>query len=221
MPVTPVTKIEQEGKLKAANFDASRRIKRRWVAWTVMAKQLKMQEVRNRQQWRRWLKQNHASSPGVWLVFYKGDTRAKGLPYEDSVREALCFGWIDSLIKRLDDKRYALKFTPRKPTSKWSDINRRRWQELKDSGQLAPAGIAAAPTDNRYAPRPKIPELPAYIARALKKNAAAWRAFRELAPTHRRQFVVWIHIAKQPETRERRIRESIALLAAGKKLGLK
>ena len=72
-----------------------------------MATELKLLEVRNRQEWRRWLKQNHASSAGVWLVFYKGDTRPKGLSYEDLVREALCFGWIDSLIKRLDDKRYA------------------------------------------------------------------------------------------------------------------
>jgi uncharacterized protein YdeI (YjbR/CyaY-like superfamily) len=186
-----------------------------------MPTELKQLEVRSRAEWRRWLKQNHTSREGVWLVFHKGGTPPKGLSYEDSVREALCFGWIDSLIKRLDDKRYARKFTPRKPTSKWSDINRQRWAELQQAGQLAPAGIAAAPTDNRYAPRPTIPELPAYIARALKKNAAAWRFFRELAPTHRRQFVVWIHMAKRPETRDKRIRESIALLAAGKKLGLK
>jgi uncharacterized protein YdeI (YjbR/CyaY-like superfamily) len=154
-------------------------------------------------------------------VFRKGETRPKDLTYEDSVREALCYGWIDSLIKRLDDERYARKFTPRKPTSNWSEVNRKRWAELNEAGLLAPAGVAAAPTNNRDAPRPKIPELPAYIARALKKNAAAWRFFRELAPTHRRNFVVWIHMAKRPETRERRIRESIALLAAGKKLGLK
>jgi uncharacterized protein YdeI (YjbR/CyaY-like superfamily) len=186
-----------------------------------MAKQLKMLDVPNRQAWRKWLEQNHASSSGVWLIFYKDRDRAKGLPYEDSVREALCFGWVDSLIKRLDDERYARKFTPRKPTSKWSDINRRRWQELKESALLAPAGIAAAPTDNRYAAKPEIPELPGYVARALKADPEAWRYFQQLAPTYRRQFVVWIHLAKRPETREKRIRESIALLAAGKKLGLK
>ena len=80
---------------------------------------------------------------------------------------------------------------------------------------------AAAPTNNTYAPRPVIPELPVYIARALRANARAWEFFRELPPTYRRDFVVWIHIAKRPETRVRRIRESISLLAAGKKLGLK
>ena len=116
---------------------------------------------------------------------------------------------------------YVLKVTPRQPTSKWSDINRKRWAELKAAGLLASAGLAAAPTDNSYAPRPVIPDLPVYIANALKANFKAWEFFRELAPTYRRHFVVWIHTAKRPETREGRIRESIRLLAAGKKLGLK
>ena len=175
----------------------------------------------NRRQWRAWLRKHHTSSPGVWLVFHKAHTGVESIPYEDAVREALCFGWIDSLIKRLDDDRFALKVTPRKPTSKWSDSNRKRWAELKAAGLLTPAGLAAAPTTNTYAPRPVIPQLPAYIAKALKTNARAWQFFRALAPTYRRDFVVWIHIAKRPETRARRIRESIALLAAGKKLGLK
>jgi uncharacterized protein YdeI (YjbR/CyaY-like superfamily) len=186
-----------------------------------MATALKLLEVRTRPQWRRWLKENHASSVGVWLVFRKGEKRPNALAYDDSVREALCFGWIDSLIKRLDDERYARKFTPRKPASKWSEINRQRWQELKQARLLAPAGVAAAPTDNNYAPKPSIPQLPAYIARALKERPEAWRFFQELAPTHRRHFVAWIHTAKRPETRQKRIRESIQLLAAGKKLGLK
>ena len=178
-------------------------------------------EIRTRQQWRTWLGKHHASSPGIWLVFYKDHTGVKSIPYEDSVLEALCFGWIDSLIKRLDDDRYAHKFTPRQPSSKWSDINRKRWVELKSAGLLSAAGLAAAPTDNTYAPKPAIPDLPGYIAKALKGNPKAWSFFQELAPTYRRHFVVWIHIAKRPETREKRIRESIALLAAGTKLGLK
>ena len=178
-------------------------------------------DVRTRRQWRAWLAKNHASSPGIWLVRHKQHTGVQSMPYEDIVREALCFGWIDSLIKRLDDDRYALKVTPRKSTSKWSDVNRRRWDELKAAGLLAAPGLAAAPTANRYAPHPSIPELPAYIAKAFKTNLAAWQHFQALAPTYRRDFVVWIHTAKRPETRERRIRESIRLLSAGKKLGLK
>ena len=154
-------------------------------------------------------------------MFYKAHTGVKSIAYEDTVCEALCFGWIDSLVKRLDDDRYALKVTPRKPTSKWSDLNRKRWVKLKAAGLLTPAGLETAPTNNTYAPRPAIPDLPAYLAKALKANSKAWAFFRELAPTYRRDFVVWIHTAKRSETRERRIRESIALLAARKKLGLR
>jgi uncharacterized protein YdeI (YjbR/CyaY-like superfamily) len=178
-------------------------------------------DVRGRKQWRTWLVKHHTSSPGIWLVFHKAHTGVKSLPYEDAVREALCFGWIDSLVRRLDDDRYALKVTPRKPTSKWSDLNRKRWAELKAADLLTSAGLAAAPTDNSYGPRPVIPDLPGYVAKALKANPRAWKFFQGLAPGYRRDFVVWIHIAKRPETRERRIRESIDLLAAGKKLGLK
>ena len=178
-------------------------------------------EVRGRRQWRAWLAAHHTSSPGVWLVFYKAHTGVKSIVYEEMVREALCFGWVDSLVKRLDDNRYAIKVTPRKPTSKWSDINRRRWNELKAAGELAAPGLAAAPTANSYAPHPPIPQLPAYVAKAFKANRTAWQHFQGLAPTYRRDFVVWIHTAKRPETREKRIRESIELLSAGKKLGLK
>jgi uncharacterized protein YdeI (YjbR/CyaY-like superfamily) len=178
-------------------------------------------DVRTRRQWRAWLTKHHGSSPGIWFVFHKVHTGVKSIPYEDMVREALCFGWIDSLVKRLDDDRYAVKITPRKPTSKWSDINRKRWADLKSGGLLAAPGLAAAPTDNRYAPKPQIPVLPAYVAKAFKADPRAWRHFQGLAPRSRRDFVVWIHTAKRPETREKRIRESIALLAAGKKLGLK
>jgi uncharacterized protein YdeI (YjbR/CyaY-like superfamily) len=178
-------------------------------------------DIRTTRQWRSWLRKHYGSSPGVWLVFHKDHTGVESIPYEEAVREALCFGWIDSLIKRLDDDRYARKFTPRKPTSRWSALNRRRWAELKAAGLLAAPGLAAAPTGNSYAERPAIPELPDYIVRALKKSPKAWQSFQVLAPGYRRYFVAWIHTAKREETRERRIRESIALLEAGKKLGLK
>lgn len=186
-----------------------------------MAGTLIMLDMRTRAAWREWLAEHHAASPGIWLVRHKQHTGVDSMPYEDLVCEALCFGWVDSLVKRLDEDRYAVKVTPRKHTSKWSDINRQRWKQLKAAGLLTPPGLAAAPTSNSYAPRPAIPELPAYIARAFKTNPRAWQHFQALARTHRRDFVVWIHMAKRPETREKRIRESIKLLSAGKKLGLK
>jgi uncharacterized protein YdeI (YjbR/CyaY-like superfamily) len=178
-------------------------------------------DMRTREEWRKWLAKHHASSPGIWLLRHKQHTGVKSMPYEDLVREALCFGWIDSLIKRLDENRYSIKVTPRQPTSKWSDPNRKRWKELEAAGLLAAPGLAAAPTANRYAPKPKIPELPAYIVRAFKTHPDAWEFFRALSSRSRREFVVWIHTAKRLETRQRRIRKSIELLSAGKKLGLK
>jgi uncharacterized protein YdeI (YjbR/CyaY-like superfamily) len=186
-----------------------------------MAAELTTLDVRTGKEWRQWLAQHHTSSPGIWLIRHKEHTGVESMPYEDVVCEALCFGWVDSLIKRLDDNRYAIKVTPRKPTSKWSELNRKRWQQLKAAGRLAAPGLAAAPTANTYAPKPSIPELPAYIAKAFKTNPKAWKFFQTLAARNRRDFVVWIHTAKRPETRERRIRESIELLAAGKRLGLK
>lgn len=138
-----------------------------------MAGNLITLDVRTRAEWRQWLAEHHASSPGIWLVRRKQHAGVKSMPYEDLVCEALCFGWIDSLIKRLDEDRYAIKVTPRKGTSKWSDINRKRWQQLKSAGLLAPPGLAAAPTANTYAPHPAIPELPAYIAEAFKTNPRA------------------------------------------------
>jgi uncharacterized protein YdeI (YjbR/CyaY-like superfamily) len=176
---------------------------------------------RERRRWRTWLADHHASSPGIWFVFFKEHTGRKSMPYEEMVREALCFGWIDSLIKRLDDDRYAMKVTPRRPTSKWSTPNRERWAELEAQGLLAQAGRAAAPTAAAYAPKPKIPELPGSIAKALESNPKALTFFNSLPRRERRNFVVWIHTAKRPATRSKRMRESLALLAAGKKLGLK
>ena len=100
------------------------------------------------------------SSPGVWVVFHKAHTGVQSIDYEDLVCEALCFGWVDSLIKRLDENRFARKVTPRRSSSKWSDSNRKRWASLKEAGLLAPAGSSAAPTARTYSPRPVVPELP-------------------------------------------------------------
>lgn len=189
-----------------------------------MTSKIEELDIRSRAAWRRWLERHHASSLGVWLVFHKEHTGVASIPYDDSVREALCFGWVDSLIKRLDEDRFARKFTPRRPGSKWSDSNRKRWAELEAEGALAPAGLAASPVGAPSAlrpPRTEIPELPSYIARAFKANTRAWRFFQDLSPREKRRFVGWIHIAKRPETKDRRIRACVALLAKGERLGLK
>jgi uncharacterized protein YdeI (YjbR/CyaY-like superfamily) len=185
------------------------------------SKPLKTASPRNLLEWRRWLAAHHGSEPEVWLVFHKHHTGRASVAYEDALDEALCFGWIDSLIRRIDDERYARKFTPRKPGSRWSAINRERYARLAERGQLMPAGLARPPTERSYAPKPSIPEMPRYIAQALKKHPRALRNFEALPPSHRRHFMGWIDSAKKTETKLRRLEESLRLLAAGKRLGLK
>lgn len=185
-------------------------------------KKLKTLNVPNIGAWRKWLAGHHDSEPEVWLVFYKRHTGRPTIAYEDAVNEALCFGWIDSLIRRLDDHRYVRKFTPRTHDSRWSSINRRRYQRLKAAGRLMPAGQARAPTARSGdAPRPIAPGMPRYIREALRKSSVASKHFESLAPSHRRRYILWINSAKKQETKLRRLKEAIDLLAAGKKLGLK
>jgi uncharacterized protein YdeI (YjbR/CyaY-like superfamily) len=179
-------------------------------------------DARNCEQWRQWLAKHHESESQVWLVFHKRQTGRPSIAYDDAVDEALCFGWIDSLIKRLDDDRYARKFTPRKPDSRWSASNRKRYAQLKASGRLTRAGLERAPTDRRYdARRPSPSKVPQYIQQALRSRPRAWNHFERLAPSYRRMYIAWIDSAKREETKTRRLREAVGLLAAGKKLGLK
>jgi uncharacterized protein YdeI (YjbR/CyaY-like superfamily) len=181
--------------------------------------------LRTLEQWRDWLTEYHATESEVWLIFHKRHTGVESIAYKDARDEALCFGWVDSLVKRLDDRRYALKLTPRRPDSRWSAVNRKRYAELKAEGRLKPSGIARAPTDRGYSPRPprlELPsKLPAYIQAALNSNARALRHFEVLAPSHRRRYIAWIESAKREETKLRRLKEAIRLLAHGKELGLK
>src|ERR1700730_18418317 len=138
------------------------------------SKHLKILEVETSEQWRGWLAQKQDSKAEVWLTFYKRHTGQPSIAYEDAVNEALCFGWIDSLIKRLDDARYARKFTPRKADSRWSTANRRRYAELKSSGRMMPAGSNRAPTGRSGdAPRPSPSKVPQYIQKELKRRPRA------------------------------------------------
>lgn len=176
-------------------------------------------------EWREWLAEHHDSESEVWLVFHKRHTGVASIVHSDALDEALCFGWVDSLVKRLDDQRYAVKFTPRRADSRWSTANRKRYAALKASGRLKPAGINRPPTDRTYGPRPpryKMPsKMPAYIETALRKHPAALRHFESLSASQRRRYLGWIESAKRDETKARRLQEAIRLLSAGKTLGLK
>lgn len=181
--------------------------------------------VRTLDQWREWLAGHHGSAAEVWLIFHKRHTGVASIDYKDALDEALCFGWVDSLVKRLDDRRFARKFTPRRADSRWSAVNRQRYAELKDAGRLKPPGIERPPTDRGSAPRPpRLPlpaKLPAYIQKELRKHPQAWRHFQASPPAQRRRYLAWIESAKREETQLRRLKEAIRLLAAGEVLGLK
>ena len=183
---------------------------------------LKTLDVRSREEWRNWLRKHHAADSLVWLVFAKRSTAEKSISYDCAVEEALCFGWIDSIVKRLDDDRYARKFTPRKPDSKWSTINRRRYAKLKARGLLAEAGRKRSPTGRSGdQPRPSLSAIPSLIETQLKADQRAWAHFEQLAPSYRRAYIAWIDSAKREETKQKRIREATGLLRSGRKLGLK
>src|SRR5262252_6110439 len=111
-------------------------------------------------QWREWLANHYDSESEVWLIFHKQHTGVVSIDYQDALDEALCFGWVDSLIKRLDDRRYARKFTPRKADSRWSDSNRERYARLKAAGRLRQAGLNRAPTNQTHDSRRPFPLQP-------------------------------------------------------------
>lgn len=183
--------------------------------------------IKTRDEWRKWLEQNHDKCSGVWLMFYKKHNDKPSIEYEASVEEALCFGWIDSIIKKLDDERYVRKFTPRKRSSQWSELNKSRVEKLMARGCMKGPGIALVEEAKNTglwenSGRPKISfEIPLELERALLKNKKAKTFFDQLAPSYRKRFAGWINAAKQQETRDKRVSEAVVLLGQGKKLGLK
>jgi uncharacterized protein YdeI (YjbR/CyaY-like superfamily) len=177
----------------------------------------------DRASWRAWLKSNHADARELWMVFYKKHAGVASVSYEQAVEEALCFGWVDSLIKRLDEDRYARKFTPRKVGSKWSASNISRVEKLKAAGRMTAAGLAKIPPNvsAEVGHAGTVQEIPPYFRAAIAGDSRARQFFEELAPSYRRRFVLWVDSAKREETRQRRLAEVVSRLRKGEKPGLK
>jgi uncharacterized protein YdeI (YjbR/CyaY-like superfamily) len=166
-------------------------------------------------EWRRWLRDNHETARGVWLVAYKAATGKARLTYEDSIPDALAYGWIDSVNKPLDDERTALLFTPRKPGSGWSRTNKVRIQRLLKDGRMAPAGLAkieAAKRDGSWTLLDSVEalEMPGDLRKAL--GAAGVRTFEALTPGRKKEHLRALVTAKRPETRAKRIAEVVRAL---------
>lgn len=178
-----------------------------------------------REEWKAWLEANHATATEVWLVAFKKHTGRPGLEYEDAVQEALCYGWIDSLVQRIDDSTYARKFTPRRPGSKWSKLNRDRASKLLKEKRMTKAGLAtlAVPPANVRSLNPGESRFNGtrWFTEKLRAHRKAFFNFTNLAPSYRRLYIRWVTSAKKEETRLRRLKEAIALLHHNRKLGLK
>ena len=183
---------------------------------------------KTRSQWRQWLEKNHSTSPGIWLIYYKTETGNRKFSYADAVEEALCFGWIDSLPRKLDDKRAMLKYSPRKPKSVWSKINKERIDRLIKNKMMTDAGLAKIElakingswnTLNASDLHADNNTLPSDLENALSKDKTALNNFKSFSTSYRKQFLFWIDSAKRPETRQARVKQTVLMAAANRKPG--
>jgi len=189
---------------------------------------LKRLYVKSTNEWRKWLAKNHNKVGEVWLIFFKKKTGKPSIDYEDAVEEALCFGWIDSLVKKIDEERYVRKLTPRKDNSVWSESNKKRVKKVIKEGRMTKFGlrkIIAAKKSGAWNKKIKVPEIseaiPKDFVTASKKNKKAKDNFDKTTLSHKKRYYMWINLARKKETKEKRIKESIKMLGQEKKLGLK
>ncbi|MCR4338731.1 MAG: YdeI/OmpD-associated family protein [Gemmatimonadaceae bacterium] len=178
-------------------------------------------EARDRTRWRAWLEKNHARSPGIWLVFYKKTSGKPTVRYDEAVEEALCYGWIDSLMKPVDEQRYRQLFTPRKRKSRWSKPNKERVACMIAAGLMTDVGmekVQAAKRDGSWAHMEPADSLvvPPDLRKALSVDKRARDGFEQMPPGRKRQLLGWIHDAKRPETRQRRIAQAVEVAAGAR-----
>lgn len=180
---------------------------------------MQKKQFANRKEWRHWLEKNHNKETEVWLVFYKVNVDKVSLKHEDALEEALCFGWIDSKLRRIDDEKHMQRFTPRKPKSIWAASNKARVKKLINEGLMTEAGLNSIKVakengswnqlDN-IEPNLAIPEV---LQTAFKTNKKVGDLFEKLPLSRQKQLVYWIETAKRPETKEKRVKETLLLIA--------
>lgn len=175
----------------------------------------------SRAEWRAWLEQHHATSEGIWLVTFKKGTGKLGISYDEAVEEALCFGWIDSRPWKLDDERSRLLYTPRRPKSPWSTLNKTRIERLIADGLMTPAGMAKieqAQRDGSWAIYDAIEAvtMPADLAAALESAPTAMVTIQSFTEAQAKQIFWYVESAKRPETRAKRIAEIVDAAIEGR-----
>ncbi|HEX7706891.1 MAG TPA: YdeI/OmpD-associated family protein [Thermoanaerobaculia bacterium] len=181
---------------------------------------------RSATEFRRWLESHHSTADELWVGFYKKAASRRGITYAEAVDESLCFGWIDGIRKRIDEERYANRFTPRKPRSNWSDVNTRRVAELTAAGRMHPAGLAAFQLRDEsragvysFENRAAATLTPMQEAR-FRKSARAWTFFEAQPPGYRKTAIWWVVSAKREQTREKRLTTLIDDSANGLRIAM-
>lgn len=172
----------------------------------------------SKEEWRQWLKENHSSSQAVWLVQYKQNSTKPSMSWSDSVNEALCFGWIDSTRKTIDDESFAQFFCKRKPTSNWSKINKAKVQRLIEEGLMAEAGFKSIEIAKKNGSWPILDDveeliIPKDLEIAFQSQPGAADFFNSLSKSVKKMILQWLILAKRPETRQKRIAETAELAA--------
>jgi len=166
---------------------------------------------RNRKEWRHWLEKNHTILTGVWLIHYKKSLSNESVNHFDAVEEALCFGWIDSKLKKIDEERFILKYSPRKPKSVWSKISKGIAEQMISLGKMTPAGFEKIEVakkqgfwDTAYTNLVR-ERLPSDLKKALMVNKTAWNNFHHFANSYRNMYIGWVNNAKTEKTRKKRV----------------
>jgi uncharacterized protein YdeI (YjbR/CyaY-like superfamily) len=180
--------------------------------------------VTSRKAWRTWLKKYHAKKKEIWLIYYKKHTGKPRIPYDDAVEEALCYGWIDSTVQRMDEEKYVQKFTPRRRGSVWSRLNIKRARKMIQEKRMTHAGLIHFKNAGKKKPRSASVKqryvIPADLKRALAKRKKALENFNNFAPSYKKMYVLWVLDAKRKETRKKRIKQVVERSAKNQKPGM-
>jgi len=182
--------------------------------------------AKDREAWRDWLAKNHVDQKEVWLLIFKKKADKECVAYNDAVEEALCYGWIDGKVKRIDEEKHVIRFTPRKPKSVWSESNKARVRKMIKAGKMTEAGLKLVKAAKRSGQWQKaaewanMDEVPADLEKALFDNDQARENFGNFASSYRKMYIGWILDAKRDETRQRRIRAVVNRAAQNKKPGI-
>lgn len=191
-----------------------------------MSKKAGQRLFKDRGKWRAWLEKHHDEEKGLWLLYYKRGAGKTSITYPEALEEALCYGWIDSVVKKFNEEKYMQRYTPRNPRSMWSASNKERAERLIREGRMTEHGLAKIEAAKRNGSWTRLDvidrdrETPRDLLDALARDAEAGACFEKMPPFFKRLYGFWVDSAKRLETRARRIAETLARVKAGRRPGI-